>query len=134
MVGPLYPFGYGLSYTTFEYANLRLEQETPYSQSPITVTVDVKNTGDRAGDEVVQLYLKDKVSSVTTYESVLRGFERVTLKPGETKEVTFTLLPEDLQILDKNYRWVVEPGEFEVMVGASSTDIRLSRTFEIKPF
>lgn len=134
VVGPLYPFGYGLSYTTFEYANLRLEQETPYSQSPITVTVDVKNTGDRAGDEVVQLYLKDKVSSVTTYESVLRGFERVTLKPGETKEVTFTLLPEDLQILDKNYRWVVEPGEFEVMVGASSTDIRLSRTFEIKPF
>lgn len=130
--GPLYPFGYGLSYTTFDYSNLRIKQETPYSQSPVTVTVDVKNSGTYTGDEVVQLYIRDKVSSVITYDSQLRGFERISLRPGETKTVSFTLLPEDLQILDRQMQWTVEPGEFEVRIGASSSDIRLKDVFVIK--
>lgn len=130
--GALYPFGYGLSYTTFEYSNLSVKQETPYSQSPVTVTVDIKNTGKRGGDEVVQLYIRDKVSSVITYDSQLRGFERIALQPDETKTVTFTLLPEDLQILDRNMEWTVEPGEFEVRIGASSNDIRLTNSFFVK--
>lgn len=129
MLGPLYPFGYGLSYTTFEYDNLRISQPNSGTESPVTVSVDITNTGKRTGDEVVQLYLRDKVSSVIAYESVLRGFERISLQPGETKKVVFTLQPEDLQILDRHMEWTVEPGEFEVRVGASSTDIRLRGTF-----
>ncbi|MFV0483909.1 MAG: glycoside hydrolase family 3 N-terminal domain-containing protein [Bacteroidales bacterium] len=128
----LYPFGYGLSYTTFAYSNLIIKQETPYSQSPVKVSVDVSNTGKYAGDEVVQLYVSDKVSSVITYESLLRGFERVSLKPGETKTVSFVLLPEDLQILDKDMNWTVEPGEFEVRIGDSSEGIKLKDSFEVK--
>ncbi|MGM9758605.1 MAG: glycoside hydrolase family 3 N-terminal domain-containing protein [Parabacteroides sp.] len=130
--GALYPFGHGLSYTTFAYSHLSVKQETPYTQSPVTVTVDVTNVGKLAGDEVIQLYLSDKVSSVITYDSVLRGFERITLQPGETKTVSFTLLPEDLQILDRHMEWIVEPGEFEVRIGASSEDIRLRQTFVVK--
>lgn len=129
VLGPLYPFGYGLSYTTFEYDNLRISQPNSGTESPVTVSVDITNTGKRTGDEVVQLYLRDKVSSVIAYESVLRGFERISLQPGETKKVVFTLQPEDLQILDWHMEWTVEPGEFEVRVGASSTDIRLRGTF-----
>lgn len=89
--------------------------------------------GKRAGDEVVQLYVRDKVSSVITYDSQLRGFERVSLQPGETRQVTFSLKPEDLQILDRNMNWTVEPGEFEVMIGASSQDIRLKKTITALP-
>ena len=129
VLGPLYPFGYGLSYTTFKYNNLQISQPNSGTESPVTVSVDITNTGKRTGDEVVQLYLRDKVSSVIAYESVLRGFERISLKPGETKKVVFTLQPEDLQILDRHMEWTVEPGEFEVRVGASSTDIRLRGTF-----
>ena len=129
VLGPLYPFGYGLSYTTFKYDNLQVSQPNSGTESPVTVSVDITNTGKRAGDEVVQLYLRDKVSSVIAYESVLRGFERISLQPGETKKVVFTLQPEDLQILDRHMEWTVEPGEFEVRVGASSTDIRLRGTF-----
>ena len=92
------------------------------------------NTGKRAGDEVVQLYIRDKVSSVITYDSQLRGFERISLQPGETKKVTFVLNPEDLEILDRHMQWTVEPGEFEVRIGASSTDIRLKETFAIKGY
>jgi beta-glucosidase len=131
VVGPLYPFGYGLSYTTFAYKNLVV---TPMEQKPqgdITVTVEVTNTGNRKGDEVVQLYLHDKVSSVTTYSSVLRGFERVSLEVGETKKVSFILHADDLMLLDKNMNWTVEPGEFEVMIGTSSEDIKLKQTFKI---
>ncbi len=131
VVGALYPFGYGLSYTTFEYSNLQLSSKALQSQADVEVKFDVKNTGEVAGDEIVQLYLKDVVSSVTTYESVLRGFERVNLKPGETKTVSFTLHPDDLKILDINMNWTVEPGKFQVLVGASSEDIRLKDEFEI---
>ena len=123
--GALYPFGYGLSYTSFAYNNLQIKQDNKQTQSAVTISCDLTNTGDRTGDEVVQLYIRDKVASVITYESVLRGFERVPLQPGETKTVTFTLYPEDLQILDRHYEWTVEPGEFEVRIGSSSEDIRL---------
>lgn len=133
VLGPLYPFGYGLSYTTFEYSNLSLSAKSIRPAANIEVSLSVKNTGQRAGDEVVQMYVKDLVSSVTTYESVLRGFERVHLKPNETKTITFTLNPDDLEILDKNMNWTVEPGEFEIMVGSSSVDIKLKDTFVVRP-
>jgi len=131
--GPLYPFGYGLSYTTFSFSNLLVTPEQQQLQGDIEVSVDITNTGNRKGDEVVQLYLKDEVSSVTTYESQLRGFQRITLAPGEKKTLHFTLHPEDLSILDKNMNWSVEPGKFEIRIGASSTDIRLKKEFEILP-
>ena len=127
----LYPFGHGLSYTSFSYKNLTVSPEKQGTQGNVEVTVDVTNTGKRAGDDVVQLYVSDKVSSVTTYTSQLRGFERITLQPGETKKVKFVLGPDDLKLLDKNMNWVVEPGEFEVMIGASSEDIKLKKTFYI---
>jgi len=109
VVGPLYPFGYGLSYTTFEYSNLVVTPATQKPQGNILVSVDIDNTGSRKGDEVLQLYIKDKVSSVTMYETQLRGFERITLAPGEKKTVTFTIHPEDLMLLDENMNWTVEP-------------------------
>jgi beta-glucosidase len=99
----------------------------------VTVSFDVKNTGTREGDEVVQLYTRDLVSSVTTYEKNLRGFERVHLKPGETRGLRFTLKPEDLALWDRSMRFVVEPGAFRVMVGSSSEDIRLTGEFDIIP-
>lgn len=129
--GALYPFGYGLSYTTFGYSNLVVKSETGHTQGPVQVSVDVSNTGSLAGDEVVQLYMKDLYSSVTVYESQLRGFERVHLEPGETKTVLFTLKPSDLELLDKNMEWVVEPGDFQICIGSSSEDIRLQETFTL---
>jgi beta-glucosidase len=132
VLGSLYPFGYGLSYTTFEFTNLQVNPSEINAQADIQVSVDVKNTGSRKGDEVVQLYLKDLVSSVTVYESVLRGFERVKLAPGETKTVKFTLHPDDLALLDKNMNWTVEPGKFEVMIGNSSENIKLKKEFTVK--
>lgn len=129
--GALYPFGYGLSYTTFGYSNLVVKPETSRTQGNIQVSVDITNTGALAGDEVVQLYMKDLYSSVTVYESQLRGFERVHLKPGETKTVRFTLKPSDLELLDKNMEWVVEPGDFQICIGSSSKDIRLKETFTL---
>lgn len=130
--GALYPFGFGLSYTTFDYSNLKIHQETKHTQSPVTVSVDITNTGKRAGDEVVQLYLRDVMASVIPYDSQLRGFERINLQPGEKKTVTFTLTPEDLEILDRHMEWTVEPGKFEVLIGASSEDIRQKRDFTVE--
>lgn len=95
----------------------------------VKVSATITNTGSREGTEVVQLYVRDCVSSVVTYDSVLRGFERVSLKPGESRKVEFTILPKDLQILDKQMHWTVEPGDFQVLVGSSSQDIRLEGTF-----
>ncbi len=130
--GALYPYGYGLSYTTFEYSNLEVSPEKENAQGDVQVTVDVTNTGAREGDDVVQLYLKDEVSSVTPYEYDFRGFERVNLKPGEKKTVQFTLHPDDLALLDKNMNWTVEPGKFMVMIGSSSEDIKLKKEFEVQ--
>ncbi|MBX7170788.1 MAG: glycoside hydrolase family 3 C-terminal domain-containing protein [Pyrinomonadaceae bacterium] len=129
--GALYYFGHGLSYTTFAYSNLKITPEKQTPNGNITVSFDVKNTGSREGTEIVQLYTRDVVSSVITYEKNLRGFERVQLKPNETKTVTFTLKPEDLEMLDINMKWIVEPGMFKVMIGSSSEDIRLNGEFEI---
>lgn len=131
VLGALYPFGYGLSYTTFEFSNLQINATEIHQQADVQISVDIKNTGTRKGDEVVQLYLKDLVSSVTTYESVLRGFERVSLAPGETKTLKFVLHPDDLALLDKNMNWTVEPGKFQVMIGNSSEDIKLKKEFTV---
>jgi beta-glucosidase len=130
--GPLYPFGYGLSYTNFEYSNLKISADSIESQSNIQVIVDVKNVGKVKGDEVVQLYLKDLVSSVTTYEMQLRDFERISLNPGEKQTINFTLHPDDLALLDKNMNWTVEPGDFEILMGSSSVDIRLRKKFSVR--
>lgn len=131
VLGALYPFGYGLSYTTFDFSHLVVNPGQIYPQADIHISVDVKNTGTRKGDQVVQLYLKDEVSSVTTYELVLRGFERVSLAPGETKTVKFVLHPDDLALLDIHMKWTVEPGKFQVMIGNSSEDIRLKKEFTV---
>lgn len=129
--GVLYPFGHGLSYTTFGYSNLKIFPEKLGSAGQIKISVEVKNIGDVAGDEVVQLYIRDMVSSVITFEKALRGFKRISLKPGESRIVEFTIGPEHLELYDRNGKWVVEPGEFKVMVGSSSEDIRLEGIFEI---
>lgn len=130
--GALYPFGHGLSYTTFAYSDLRIDNPVIGVQGSVRLSCRVKNTGGVAGDEVVQLYLRDEVSSVTTYVKVLRGFERIHLKPGEEKEVSFVLTPQDLGLWNRDNRFVVEPGGFTVMVGSSSEDIRLKGRFEVK--
>lgn len=129
---PLYPFGYGLSYTTFQYSDLQISQPVIGPQGSLDIRCKVTNSGGRAGDEVAQLYLRDDVSSVTTYVKVLRGFERIHLAPGETKEVTFHLTPQDLGLWNCDNHFVVEPGTFTVMVGSSSEDIRLKGSFEVK--
>ena len=129
--GALYHFGHGLSYTTFGYSNLTIKPLRQTHKGSVEVSVEVRNTGARAGDEVVQLYTRDLVSSVTTYEKTLRGFERVHLQPGELRTVRFTLTPADLSLWDRSMKFVVEPGEFRVMVGSSSEDIRLQSEFSI---
>jgi beta-glucosidase len=120
---PLWGFGFGLSYTTFALADLQIASPTIGPAARTDVTVRVTNTGTRAGDEVVQLYIRDQVSSVTRPIKELRGFERVTLKPGESKRVSFTLGPDELSLIDRRMRRVVEPGRFDVMVGTSATPI-----------
>ena len=148
--GALYFFGHGLSYTTFAYSNLKISPQaatlvssarvskrgsTPTVReglnSNVTITFDITNSGSREGDEVVQLYTRELVTSVTTYEKNLRGFERVHLKPGETRTVSFTLRPDDLALWNRQMRFVVEPGKFKVMVGSGSEDIRLTGEFTI---
>ena len=131
VTGPLFPFGHGLSYTTFAYANLKIDPARTEAQGRIAVSCDVTNTGTRAGEEVVQLYLRDDYSSVITFEKVLRGFARIALQPGETQTVRFVLGPDDLALYDRNDQWTVEPGRFTVMVGASSEDVRLDGSFMV---
>ena len=130
--GALYPFGYGLSYTTFKYSNLIITPTKQRVTGNIEISLDITNTGKRKGDEVVQLYFKQEVSSVTVYDTQLRGFERITLAPGETKTVHFTLTPRDISLLDKNMNRVVEPCAFDVLIGSSSEDIRVSKQFVIE--
>jgi beta-glucosidase len=129
---PLYPFGYGLSYTHFEYSNLRIDPKQIYSEGDTKVLVDVQNTGDRAGTETVQLYVHERFAPVSTPVKQLRGFERVVLAPGEKKTVSFTLGPKDLMLLDRNMHWVVVPGTFDIMVGKSSADIPLSGSLNVQ--
>ena len=132
--GALYPFGYGLSYTTFEYSDLEISPKVITPDQKATVRLKVTNTGKRAGDEVVQLYTRDILSSVTTYEKNLAGFERVHLQPGETKEVVLTLDRKHLELLNADMKWVVEPGDFTIMAGASSEDIRLNGTLTVEDY
>ena len=122
---PLFPFGYGLSYTKFEYTALSIEPQQISAADTAIVRCRVKNTGDRAGDEVVQVYVHDILASVARPVLQLEGFRRVHLAPGEERELTFTLSREQLQMIDRDMHWIVEPGFFRVLVGASSKDIRL---------
>jgi beta-glucosidase len=122
---PLFPFGFGLSYTTFEYTDLVIEPAMMDATGTARIQCVVRNTGTRAGDEVVQLYVRDVLASVARPIMELKGFERVALAPGEQRTVTFTLGPKDLRFLNEQMKWVVEPGAFRIMIGASSKDIRL---------
>ena len=122
---PLFPFGHGLSYTTFTISDLRLDRAAIRPDETATLSVDVTNTGDRTGDEVVQLYIRDVLSSrVTRPVKLLKGFQRITLQPGETRTVRFTVGREQLQYLDEHMQMTVEPGEFTLMVGGSSATLR----------
>jgi beta-glucosidase len=126
-VSPLYPFGFGLSYTTFSFKNLRLEKSTIRTRGATRVLVDVTNTGKRCGTEVVQLYIRDCVSSVTRPVKELKGFQKVALQPGETRTVALDIRPESLAFYDLRMRHIVEPGEFAIMVGNSSRDADLQK-------
>lgn len=127
-VSPLYPFGYGLSYTKFAFKNARLSKSRIARDGSTQVLVDVTNTGKRAGTEVVQLYIRDLVSSVTRPIKELKGFKKVFLKPKETQTVTLDITPDSLAFYDVNMKYVVEPGDFEIMVGNSSRDCDLQKT------
>jgi beta-glucosidase len=131
-VRPLYPFGYGLSYTRFEFGRLRIEPATVRVGEEVTIQVDVTNVGDRAGDEVVQLYTHQDVPLVTRPVKELKGFKRVTVQPQQTQTVTFRLAVNQLGFYDRERRFVVEPGRVEVMIGSSSEDIRCTGTFDIR--
>ena len=130
----LYPFGYGLSYTTFKYSDLDISPKVITPNESATVRLKVTNTGKRAGDEVVQLYIRDVVSSIITYEKNLAGFERVHLEPDETKELSFTIDRKHLELPDADMKWIVEPGDFVLMAGASSEDIRLNGTLTVEDY
>lgn len=128
----LYPFGYGLSYTEFKYSNLTITPLEQKSDGTVEVSFDIENVGKMDGDEVVQLYMNDETSSVTTYVKNLRGFKRIALSKGKKENVRFVLLQSDLSLLNRNNKVVVEPGIFNIMVGSSSTDIRLVGKFTIR--
>ncbi len=129
---PLLPFGFGLSYTTFAITNLVLDKDVVKAQGNVQATVEVTNTGAVAGDEVVQLYTRTDGATVTRPVKELRGFKRVTLKPGETKRVTFTLSVPQMAYYDLKMNLVVEPGTVRVMVGNSSQDLPVEATFRIE--
>ena len=132
--GALYPFGYGLSYTPLEYSDLDITPRVITPNESATVRLKVTNTGKRAGDEVVQLYIRDVLSSITTYEKNLAGFQRIHLEPGEAQELSFTIDRKHLELLDADMKWVVEPGDFVLMAGASSEDIRLNGTLTVEDY
>jgi beta-glucosidase len=127
---PLFPFGFGLSYTKFKISNLQLSAPSIVANGKLTVSVDVENTGQRAGDEVVQLYIRDPVASLSRPVKELKGFQRVTLQPGQKRKVEFVLDREHLGFWNRQMRFVVEPGEFRVMVGSNSVDV-LEAKFQV---
>jgi beta-glucosidase len=129
---PLFPFGFGLSYTTFAYSDLQLQKKQIAAGENLTVTFKLKNTGKYTTDEVVQLYLHDELASVARPIKELKGFQRINLHPGEEKKVKFTITPDLLMMFDVNMKEVIEPGMFRIMIGSSSTDIRLRELFEVK--
>jgi beta-glucosidase len=129
---PLFPFGFGLSYASFDYSGLTIEPAVIPRGGSAVVRCRVRNAGQRAGDEVVQLYVKDELASVARPVMELKGFTRVRLAPGEEREVTFRLGPAELEMLDADLRRVVEPGTFRVLIGRSSKDIRLRGALEVR--
>ena len=132
-VKPLFPFGHGLSYTTFEYGKPTADSKTMQADGTLTVKVSVKNTGAREGQEVVQLYISDKKSSLPRPVKELKSFQKVKLAPGETKEVTFTIDKEALSFFDDTqHAWVTEPGKFEAVIAASAADVKGTVPFELK--
>ena len=129
---PLYPFGYGLSYTTFEYSDLTVTpQSQPLNFKPLTLSFSLTNTGNYDGEEVVQLYVRDDVSSVVLPDRQLRRFARIFLRSGESRRITFTLTADDFALIDRDLHSVVEPGTFTLLLGSSSDDIRLTDKIEI---
>jgi beta-glucosidase len=128
---PLYPFGHGLSYTTFSYGDIKLSKTSIAATDKLQVTVNISNTGNYDGEETVQLYIRDMVGSITRPVKQLRRFEKVTLKKGESREVSFTLTVEDLKFFNKDLKWVSEPGDFRVFVGTSSQEVK-EATFTLK--
>ena len=124
---PLYPFGYGLSYTTFQYSDIALSASAMGQDGSITAAVTVTNTGKRDGAEVVQLYIRDLVGSITRPVKELKGFEKIFLKAGESKTVTFKITPELLRFYDYDLKQVAEPGDFDVMIGGDSRNVRSAR-------
>jgi beta-glucosidase len=128
---PLFPFGYGLSYTQFKITNLQLSAQRIQPNGKVTVSIYVENVGRRAGDEVVQLYIRDVAASVTRPVKELKGFQRVTLAAGEKKRLEFVLTPDHLGFWNRDMRFMVEPGEFKVMVGANSEDT-IEAKFEVE--
>ena len=128
---PKFPFGYGLSYSSFQYSNLQLSKTKMKSNEKIEAAVTVKNTGKYDGEETVQLYLRDKVGSIVRPVKELKDFQIVNLKAGETKTIQFFIDKEKLSFYNQKLQWVAEPGEFELMIGASSEDIRLKENFEL---
>jgi beta-glucosidase len=130
-VTPLYPFGHGLSYTSFEYSGLELKQPRATAGERVDISLQVRNVGNVAGDEVVQLYIHDEYASTPRPVKELKGYQRLTLRPGETRVITFHLPVDHLAFYDNDLNYVLEPGTIEVMVGSSSADIRLCSRFEI---
>ena len=128
---PLFPFGFGLSYTKFEYEDLKFSKQKIKKNDSTLLKFQIKNIGNRDGDEVVQLYIRDLVSSVAQPLKQLKGFQRIHLKAGEQKEVSFLITPDLLKMLNDKMKWVVEPGDFRIMIGASSKDIRLRDILEV---
>jgi beta-glucosidase len=121
---PLYPFGYGLSYTDFNYRNLKLSDGKIAASDTLEVTVDVQNTGERGGEEVVQLYIRDLFASLTRPVKELRDFKKVKIEPDQSKTITFTLTKEDFAFYNKDLEKVVEPGKFKIFVGTNSRDVQ----------
>jgi beta-glucosidase len=128
---PKFEFGYGLSYTTFKYSELQLSKKIMSKNEKIVVSLTVSNTGKYAGEEIVQLYLRDKVGSIARPLKELKDFKKIALKSGESKTISFTIDKEKLSFYNQQLQWVAEPGDFDLMIGASSEDIRLSDSFEL---
>jgi len=130
---PEYEFGYGLSYTSFTYSGLKLSAKTMQNSGKITVNCSVTNSGKVAGEEVVQLYLRDKVAQPVRPVKELKDFKKIMLQPGETKMVQFVIDKEKLSFYNEKLQWITQPGQFELMIGSSSSDIRLKDVFDLMP-
>jgi beta-glucosidase len=129
---PLFPFGFGLSYTSFSYSDLRLDKPAIKAGETLSLSFKLKNVGNYKADEVVQLYLHDELASVARPVKELKAFQRVSLDKGVEKEIRFNITPDMLTMLNVNMKEVIEPGQFRIMIGSSSSDIRLREIFEVK--